>query len=292
MTATAPTSPDPTLCRGAGRHPCAGPVQIRAHHHQPAIGRNHPLADGRSVLNFCANNYLGLADPDIIAAARTRWTATVSAWPRCVSSAARRIYLKQLERTIADFFGKQDTILYAACFDANGGQFRAAAGRMPRHRLLATSSAACACAKTGLYRYQLRQDRQLKQAEGPTARAILITTDGAFPCGRLHRPLDDITALAAKYGALVSTDATPASFGRQRTLFLKGVLLTSCSANMGGRQLHHRQRSDRNAARQRGGEFSNSRSAAAAKTPRISAEPHDCCRLRHQTRRINLPVML
>ena len=100
----------------------AGLFQVRAHHHQPAIGRDR-LADGRKVLNFCANNYLGLADhPDIIAAAKdaldTHGLGMASGRFICGTQDLH----KQLENDFR-FFGTEDTILYAACFDANGGLF-------------------------------------------------------------------------------------------------------------------------------------------------------------------------
>ena len=82
-----------------------------------------------SVLNLCANNYLGLADdPALIEAARTRSTAGASAWPRCDSSAARRSRTKRLEAGLSDFLGTEDTILYSSCFDANGGVFETLLG--------------------------------------------------------------------------------------------------------------------------------------------------------------------
>ena len=90
----------------------------------PARTGRDRLADGRKVLNFCANNYLGLADhPDIIAAAKDALDTHGFGMASCVSSAARRICTNNSEKTISDFFGTEDTILYAACFDANGGLF-------------------------------------------------------------------------------------------------------------------------------------------------------------------------
>ena len=82
------------------------------------------LADGRTVLNFCANNYLGLADhPDIIAAAKQALDTHGFGMASVRFICGTQDLHKQLEKTIADFFGKQDTILYAACFDANGGLY-------------------------------------------------------------------------------------------------------------------------------------------------------------------------
>ena len=82
------------------------------------------LEDGRTVLNFCANNYLGLADhPDIIAAAKDALDTHGFGMASVRFICGTQDLHKQLEQTIADFFGKEDTILYAACFDANGGLY-------------------------------------------------------------------------------------------------------------------------------------------------------------------------
>ncbi|HBS63050.1 MAG TPA: glycine C-acetyltransferase, partial [Stenotrophomonas sp.] len=82
------------------------------------------LDDGRTVLNFCANNYLGLADhPDLIQAAKDALDSHGFGMASVRFICGTQDLHKQLERQIADFFGKQDTILYAACFDANGGLF-------------------------------------------------------------------------------------------------------------------------------------------------------------------------
>ena len=82
------------------------------------------LEDGRTVLNFCANNYLGLADhPDIIQAAKDALDTHGFGMASVRFICGTQDLHKQLEKTIADFFGTDDTILYAACFDANGGLF-------------------------------------------------------------------------------------------------------------------------------------------------------------------------
>ena len=82
------------------------------------------LADGRKVLNFCANNYLGLADhPEVIAAAHQALDSHGFGMASVRFICGTQDLHKQLEKTIAEFFGTEDTILYAACFDANGGLF-------------------------------------------------------------------------------------------------------------------------------------------------------------------------
>lgn len=91
------------------------------------------LADGRTVLNFCANNYLGLADhPEIIAAARDALDTHGFGMASVRFICGTQDLHKELEATIARFFGKEDTILYAACFDANGGLYEPLLG--PRTR--------------------------------------------------------------------------------------------------------------------------------------------------------------
>jgi len=173
------------------------------------------LEDGRTVLNFCANNYLGLADhPDIIAAARgaldTHGFGLASVRFICGTQDLH----KELEQTIAGFFGKQDTILYAACFDANGGLFEPLLGPEDavvsdslNHASIIDGVRLC---KAKRYRYancdMADLEAQLKQARTDGARTIMITTDGVFSMDGFVAPLDEITALAEKYDALVHID--------------------------------------------------------------------------------------
>ena len=173
------------------------------------------LADGRTVLNFCANNYLGLADhPDIIAAAKDALDTHGFGMASVRFICGTQDLHKQLERTIADFFGKQDTILYAACFDANGGLFEPLLGEEDaiisdalNHASIIDGVRLC---KARRYRYancdMADLEAQLRQARADGARTILITTDGVFSMDGFIAPLDEITALAAKYDALVHID--------------------------------------------------------------------------------------
>ncbi|WP_449284002.1 glycine C-acetyltransferase [Luteimonas yanweni] len=173
------------------------------------------LADGRRVLNFCANNYLGLADhPDVIAAARDALDTHGFGMASVRFICGTQDLHKELERTISDFFGKEDTILYAACFDANGGLFEPLLGEGDaiisdslNHASIIDGVRLC---KAKRYRYANcdmgELEAQLKQAKADGARTIMITTDGVFSMDGFIAPLDEITALAGKYGALVHID--------------------------------------------------------------------------------------
>lgn len=173
------------------------------------------LEDGRTVLNFCANNYLGLADhPDIIAAAKEALDTHGFGMASVRFICGTQDLHKQLEKTIADFFGKEDTILYAACFDANGGLFEPLLGEHDaiisdalNHASIIDGVRLC---KAKRYRYancdMADLEAQLKQARADGAQTILITTDGVFSMDGFIAPLDEITALAAKYDALVHID--------------------------------------------------------------------------------------
>lgn len=173
------------------------------------------LADGRTVLNFCANNYLGLADhPDIIAAAKDALDSHGFGMASVRFICGTQDLHKQLEQTIAGFFGTQDTILYAACFDANGGLFEplldendAIISDALNHASIIDGVRLC---KAKRYRYancdMADLEKQLQQARADGARTIMITTDGVFSMDGFIAPLDEITALARKYDALVHVD--------------------------------------------------------------------------------------
>ena len=173
------------------------------------------LADGRKVLNFCANNYLGLADhPDIIAAAKDALDSHGFGMASVRFICGTQNLHKQLEKTIAGFFGTEDTILYAACFDANGGLFEplldendAIISDALNHASIIDGVRLC---KAKRYRYancdMAALETQLKQAKADGARTIMITTDGVFSMDGFIAPLDEITALARQYGALVHID--------------------------------------------------------------------------------------
>ncbi|MFL6587086.1 MAG: glycine C-acetyltransferase [Luteimonas sp.] len=173
------------------------------------------LEDGRTVLNFCANNYLGLADhPDIIAAAKDALDTHGFGMASVRFICGTQDLHKQLEKTIADFFGKEDTILYAACFDANGGLYEPLLGEADaiisdalNHASIIDGIRLC---KAKRYRYancdMADLEKQLQQARADGAGTILISTDGVFSMDGFIAPLDEITALAQKYDALVHID--------------------------------------------------------------------------------------
>jgi glycine C-acetyltransferase len=173
------------------------------------------LADGRRMLNFCANNYLGLADhPDVIQAAKDALDSHGFGMASVRFICGTQDLHKELEAKISAFLGKQDTILYAACFDANGGLFEPLLGEQDaiisdalNHASIIDGVRLC---KARRYRY-LNCDMddleaQLKQARAEGARDILITTDGVFSMDGFIAPLDRITELAAQYGAMVHID--------------------------------------------------------------------------------------
>jgi glycine C-acetyltransferase len=173
------------------------------------------LADGRKVLNFCANNYLGLADhPDVIATAKAALDTHGFGMASVRFICGTQDLHKQLEKTIADFFGKEDTILYAACFDANGGLYEpllqeddAIISDALNHASIIDGVRLC---KAKRYRYancdMADLEAQLQAADAAGARTKMISTDGVFSMDGFIAPLDEITALAAKYGALVHID--------------------------------------------------------------------------------------
>ncbi|TAL89413.1 MAG: glycine C-acetyltransferase [Rhodanobacter sp.] len=173
------------------------------------------LQDGRNVLNFCANNYLGLADhPDVIAAAKDALDTHGFGMASVRFICGTQDLHKQLEAKIAAFFDTVDTILYAACFDANGGLFEPLLGEEDavisdalNHASIIDGIRLC---KAKRFRYANSDmadlEKQLKAADAAGARTKLISTDGVFSMDGFIAKLDEITALAAKYGALVHID--------------------------------------------------------------------------------------
>lgn len=173
------------------------------------------LADGRRVLNFCANNYLGLADhPALIQAAKDALDTHGFGMASVRFICGTQDLHKQLEAQIAAFFGTEDTILYAACFDANGGLFEPLLGEQDaiisdalNHASIIDGVRLC---KAKRFRYancdMADLEAQLQAADAAGCKTKLITSDGVFSMDGFIAPLDAITALAKKYDALVHID--------------------------------------------------------------------------------------
>jgi len=171
--------------------------------------------EGKEVLNFCANNYLGLSShPDVINAAK----ATIDSHGFGMSSVrficGTQDIHKDLEQKIAAFVGTEDAILYAAAFDANGGLFEpllnaedAIISDQLNHASIIDGIRLC---KASRYRYKNNDmvdlEIKLKEAKAAGARRLLIATDGVFSMDGIIAQVDKICDLADKYGALVMVD--------------------------------------------------------------------------------------
>ena len=168
---------------------------------------------GKDAINFCANNYLGLADnPELIQAAKDKMDARGYGMASVRFICGTQDTHKQLEQAISDFFGTEDTILYAACFDANGGLFEpllteqdAIISDALNHASIIDGVRLC---KAVRYRYangdMADLEEQLKKAQDQRFR--IIATDGVFSMDGNVCPLDKIYELAQKYDALVMVD--------------------------------------------------------------------------------------
>lgn len=171
------------------------------------------ISDGREVLNFCANNYLGLSDhPEIKAAAQQAITQSGYGMSSVRFICGTQDWHKKLEAAIAQFFGTEDTILYAACFDANGGVFEpllteedAIISDALNHASIIDGVRLC---KAKRYRYANADmadlEAQLQAAQAQRFR--LIVTDGVFSMDGNVAPLDKIYELAQRYDAMVMVD--------------------------------------------------------------------------------------
>ena len=168
---------------------------------------------GADVINFCANNYLGLADnKELIQAAKDRMDSRGYGMASVRFICGTQDTHKQLEKAISDFFGTEDTILYAACFDANGGLFEpllteedAIISDALNHASIIDGVRLC---KAVRYRYKNGDvadlEEQLKAAQAQRFR--IIATDGVFSMDGNVCPLDKIYELAQKYNAMVMVD--------------------------------------------------------------------------------------
>ena len=168
---------------------------------------------GHEVLNFCANNYLGLSNnPDLIKAAKEALDTHGYGMSSVRFICGTTDLHKKLEEKIAHFFGTEDTILYAACFDANGGVFEPLLGEEDaiisdslNHASIIDGVRLC---KAQRYRYQNADmedlEKQLQAAQAQRFR--LIVTDGVFSMDGNVAPMDQILKLAEKYDAMVMVD--------------------------------------------------------------------------------------
>ena len=171
------------------------------------------VADGEKVLNFCANNYLGLAKhPDVIEAAKQ----AIDEWGYGLASVrficgTQRVH-KQLEEKLSEFLGTEDTILYSSCFDANGGLFETLLGPEDavisdelNHASIIDGIRLCKAAR---YRYRNSdlEDLESKLKEASGVRHRLIATDGVFSMDGYVARLKEICDLADQHDALVMVD--------------------------------------------------------------------------------------
>ena len=180
-----------------------------------AQGPEITLNTGEKVLNFCANNYLGLSShPEVVKAAQDTMDTHGFGMSSVRFICGTQDIHKELEQKIADFYGTEDTILYAAAFDANGGVFEPLLGKEDaiisdslNHASIIDGVRLCKAAR---YRYQnddmVDLETQLIEANKNGARHKIIVTDGVFSMDGLVAPLDKICDLADKYDAMVMID--------------------------------------------------------------------------------------
>lgn len=173
------------------------------------------LDTGQEVINFCANNYLGLSShPEVIQAAKDTLDSHGFGMSSVRFICGTQDIHKELEEKIAQYYGTEDTILYAAAFDANGGVFEplftaedAIISDSLNHASIIDGVRLC---KAKRYRYQNNDmddlEKQLVQANADGSRFKIIVTDGVFSMDGLVAPLDQICDLAEKYDALVMID--------------------------------------------------------------------------------------
>lgn len=170
---------------------------------------------GKEVLNFCANNYLGLSShPEVIKAAKEAIDTHGFGMSSVRFICGTQDIHKQLEKAIAGFVGQEDAILYAAAFDANGGLFEpllderdAIISDMLNHASIIDGIRLCKAAR---YRYENNNmedlEKKLIEARDKGARRILVATDGVFSMDGIIASIDKICDLADQYGAMVMVD--------------------------------------------------------------------------------------
>ncbi|WP_245875347.1 glycine C-acetyltransferase [Tabrizicola aquatica] len=215
----------------------------------------HVQMAGRQMLNLCANNYLGLADdPRLIAAAKQAMDDHGFGMASVRFICGTQDLHRQLEARLAAYLGQDDSILFAACFDANGGLFEPLLGSEDavisdalNHASIIDGIRLC---KAKRYRYanndMAELEAQLQQARADGARFILIATDGVFSMDGFYANLPAIRTLADRYGAMVMVDdchatgftgpqgrGTPARAGVQVDI-LTGTLGKALGGALGG----------------------------------------------------------
>ncbi len=171
------------------------------------------IEGGKSVINFCANNYLGLSNhPSLIQAAKEGMDSRGFGMSSVRFICGTQDLHKKLEAKIAEFFGTEDTILYAACFDANGGVFEpllsqedAIISDSLNHASIIDGVRLC---KAQRYRYKNAdmEDLEEKLKEAQAQRFRIIVTDGVFSMDGNVAPMDRINELAVKYDAMIMVD--------------------------------------------------------------------------------------
>jgi len=195
------------------------------------------ISTGETVLNFCANNYLGLSShPEVIQAAKDAMDTHGFGMSSVRFICGTQDIHKTLERKISEFYGTEDTILYAAAFDANGGVFEPLLGEGDaiisdslNHASIIDGVRLC---KASRYRYENSNmedlEQQLIKANEAGSRFKIIVTDGVFSMDGVVAPLDKICDLADKYDAMVMVDECHAAgfIGAtgKGTLEAKGVM--------------------------------------------------------------------
>ncbi|WDI31355.1 glycine C-acetyltransferase [Hyphococcus flavus] len=222
----------------------------------PVIEVDHK-GERKKVLNFCANNYLGLADSkELVAAAKTTMDEYGYGMASVRFICGTTDLHRKLEKEIADFLGYEDSILFAACFDANGGVFEplleaedAIISDALNHASIIDGVRLCKAKRYRFANSDMEDLRaQLKQADADGARTKLIVTDGVFSMDGYIAKLDEICAIADEFDALVMVDdahatgfmgphgeGTPAHCGvAKRVDILTGTLGKALGGGMGG----------------------------------------------------------
>jgi len=200
-------------------------------------GAEITISTGETVLNFCANNYLGLSShPEVVQAAKDALDTHGFGMSSVRFICGTQDIHKTLEEKVAEFYGTEDTILYAAAFDANGGVFEPLFGEEDaiisdslNHASIIDGVRLC---KASRYRYENSNmedlEQQLIKANEAGARFKIIVTDGVFSMDGVVAPLDKICDLADKYDAMVMVDECHAAgfIGAtgKGTLEAKGVM--------------------------------------------------------------------